>query len=377
MLSEIKPQVEEIADRLGEMREYLDIAGKERRVAELEEVASRPDFWNDRDQAQRVLQEMSSLKGSVDRVRGLERRVEDLKTLLQLGIEEGDESLEPEIRQDLRDLAKEVDALELSSLLKGEYDGNNAILTIHPGAGGTESQDWADMLLRMYLRWAERRGYKTQIVDLLPGDEAGIKSVTVVVSGENAYGYLKAEKGIHRLVRISPFDANSRRHTSFASVEVIPEIDDNIEIDINPEDLRIDTYRAGGHGGQYVNKTDSAVRITHIPTGIVVQCQNERSQYSNRLTAMKLLRARLFELHQQEQNKKLSEIRGEQREIAWGNQIRSYVFHPYSMVKDHRTGLEKGNAQAVMDGEIDEFIDAFLRGRKNVGTEFRASEAGS
>ena len=340
-------------------------------------MASRPDFWNDRDQAQRVLQEMSSLKGSVDRVRGLERRVEDLKTLLQLGIEEGDESLEPEIRQDLRDLAKEVDALELSSLLKGEYDGNNAILTIHPGAGGTESQDWADMLLRMYLRWAERRGYKTQIVDLLPGDEAGIKSVTVVVSGENAYGYLKAEKGIHRLVRISPFDANSRRHTSFASVEVIPEIDDNIEIDINPEDLRIDTYRAGGHGGQYVNKTDSAVRITHIPTGIVVQCQNERSQYSNRLTAMKLLRARLFELHQQEQNKKLSEIRGEQREIAWGNQIRSYVFHPYSMVKDHRTGLEKGNAQAVMDGEIDEFIDAFLRGRKNVGTESRASEAGS
>ncbi|HHY45707.1 MAG TPA: peptide chain release factor 2 [Firmicutes bacterium] len=342
----------------------FEIDKKRGRIKELESKTAEPGFWDDREHAQRILQEISSLKAPVERWEDLHRRASDLMVLLELGIEEQDESVEEEVSAGLKALARDVRAMELASLLTGDYDRNNAILSIHPGAGGTESQDWAEMLLRMYLRWAERRGYKTQIVDLLPGEEAGIKSVTVLVSGENAYGYLKTERGIHRLVRISPFDANARRHTSFASIDVIPEIGENVEVDINPQDLRIDTYRAGGHGGQYVNKTDSAVRITHIPTGIVVQCQNERSQYSNRLTAMKLLRAKLFELQREEQNKKLAAIRGEQREIAWGSQIRSYVFHPYSLVKDHRTGVEKGNVQAVMDGEIDEFIEAYLKGKR-------------
>jgi len=245
--------------------------------------------------------------------------------------------------------------------LNGSYDKNNAIVEIHPGAGGTESQDWASMLLRMYTRWAEDKGYVVETLDYQPGEEAGIKSVTLLIKGHNAYGYLKAEKGVHRLVRISPFDAAGRRHTSFVSVDVIPEMDDDVEIEIRPEDLRIDTYRSSGAGGQHVNKTESAVRITHLPTGIVVTCQSERSQIQNRERAMKILKARLLELKRQEQEKQLAELRGEQKEIAWGNQIRSYVFHPYSLVKDHRTGVEVGNVQAVMDGEIDVFIDAYLR----------------
>jgi peptide chain release factor 2 len=322
---------------------------------------SSPGFWDDREAAQRVLQQVSQIKGDVERWEKARADSEDLMVLLELGLEEGDESVEKEVRQGMKALAKAVTGLELSHLLGGEYDRANAIVSIHPGAGGTESQDWAEMLLRMYLRWAERRGYKAEITDVLPGEEAGLKSATVLVSGEHAYGYLKAEKGIHRLVRISPFDANARRHTSFASVDVIPEVPEDVDVEIRPEDLKIDTYRSGGAGGQYVNKTESAVRITHIPTGIIVACQNERSQYQNREVAMRILKARLFEHYKAEQEKKIGELRGEQKEIAWGNQIRSYVFQPYTMVKDHRTGLETGNVQAVMDGEIDEFIEAYLR----------------
>ena len=281
--------------------------------------------------------------------------------MIQLGLEEGDESLEEEAKGLLAQLSEMVSSLELEQLLSGPYDANSAILSIHPGAGGTESQDWASMLLRMYTRWAEANGYTVQTLDFLPGDEAGIKSVTLLISGENAYGYLKSEQGVHRLVRISPFDASGRRHTSFASVSVLPEVEADDQIQISPDELKIDTYRAGGAGGQHVNKTESAVRITHLPTGIVVQCQNERSQHSNREAAMKILQARLFDLRQQEQQEKIDSLRQDQGEIAWGNQIRSYVFCPYTMVKDHRTGFEVGNVEAVMDGELGPFIEAYLR----------------
>ncbi|MEW6228711.1 MAG: peptide chain release factor 2 [Bacillota bacterium] len=361
MLAELRPTLEELRSRVEEMRVYLEVEERKSRLAELEKQVSEPGFWDDRDAAQKVLQQISQLKADVERWEKIRAEAEDLEVLLELGLEEGDESVEREVRQGMKSLAKAVSGLELAHLLGGEYDRANAILSIHPGAGGTESQDWAEMLLRMYLRWAERRGYKAEITDFLPGEEAGVKSVTVLVTGENAYGYLKAEKGVHRLVRISPFDANARRHTSFASVDVIPEAPEDVEVEIKPEDLKIDTYRSGGAGGQYVNKTESAVRITHIPTGIIVQCQNERSQYQNRAVAMRILKARLFELYKEEQEKKMGELRGEQKEIAWGSQIRSYVFQPYTMVKDHRTGLETGNVQAVMDGEIDEFIEAYLR----------------
>ncbi|WP_348658085.1 peptide chain release factor 2, partial [Heyndrickxia faecalis] len=269
--------------------------------------------------------------------------------------------LKEELEAELEAFTEKLNEYELQLLLNGPYDANNAILELHPGAGGTESQDWCSMLLRMYTRWGEKKGFKVETLDYLPGDEAGVKSVTLLFKGHNAYGYLKAEKGIHRLVRISPFDAAGRRHTSFVSCEVMPEIDDNIEVEVRPEDLRVDTYRASGAGGQHINKTSSAVRITHIPTGIVVSCQSERSQIQNREQAMKMLKAKLYQKEVEEKEKQLAEIRGEQKEIGWGSQIRSYVFHPYSMVKDHRTNVETGNVQAVMDGEIDPFIDAYLR----------------
>lgn len=306
---------------------------------------------------------MNLLKHDVERYEKMKARIEDLMVLVQLAIEEDkiDADIIKEIEGNAASLKKDMEEFKLLTLLKGKYDKNNCIFSLHAGAGGTEAQDWAQMLLRMYTRWAEMKGYEVQTLDFLTGEEAGIKSVTLLIKGENAYGYLKAEKGVHRLVRISPFDSSGRRHTSFASVDVIPEIDDDIEIQINNEDLKIETYRAGGAGGQHVNKTDSAVRITHIPTGIVVQCQNERSQHSNRLTAMKILRARLFEKIEEEQKEKIDELRGEYKEIAWGNQIRSYVFHPYSMAKDHRTNIEVGNINSVMDGEIDVFINAYLR----------------
>jgi peptide chain release factor 2 len=286
----------------------------------------------------------------------LENQESDLSGLLEMAVSEGEEELLKEILDGVGNLTKEVNKLELSTMLNGEYDRFNTYLTIHPGAGGTESQDWAEMLLRMYVRWAERKGYKVEFLDYQPGDEAGVKSVTLQISGENAYGYLRSEKGVHRLVRISPFDASGRRHTSFTSVDIVPEIDDSIEVEIRPEDLKVDTYRSSGAGGQHVNKTESAIRITHIPTGIVVACQNERSQFQNRDRAMQMLRAKLFEKYRQDQEAKLAQLKGEYTEIAWGNQIRSYVFCPYTMVKDHRTEAETGNVQAVMDGELDPFI---------------------
>lgn len=320
-----------------------------------------PGFWDDPEKAQKVSQQVTQLKDTVEEHHKLKERLADTEVLWQLGMEEQEETIASEVEAAITEIRQKMDHLELNIMLSGEYDANNAILTLHAGAGGTEAQDWASMLLRMYGRWAEKSGYKVETLDILPGDEAGIKSVTLMIQGQNAYGYLKAEKGVHRLVRISPFDAAARRHTSFAALDVMPEIDDSVEIEINPVDLRVDTYRASGAGGQHINKTDSAVRMTHLPTGIVVQCQNERSQIQNREQCMKLLRARLFELEQQKQQELKAEIGGEYQAIEWGSQIRSYVFHPYNLVKDHRTGAETGNVQAVMDGEINLFIEAYLK----------------
>jgi peptide chain release factor 2 len=322
---------------------------------------SAPDFWDDNERAQKIISEANAVKSVVDDFTALSDELDDLSAMAELLEEESDESLEAELAQRVPGLMRKIEAFELQLLLNQPYDKNNAILELHPGAGGTESQDWAEMLLRMYRRWAEDKGFKVEVLDYLPGDEAGIKSVTLLIKGHNAYGYLKAEKGVHRLVRISPFDASGRRHTSFVSCDVVPEIEDDGTVEVRPEDLRIDTYRSSGAGGQHVNTTDSAVRITHLPTGIVVTCQSERSQIQNRERAMKMLISKLVERRMEEQMKELAEIRGEQTEIAWGNQIRSYVFHPYSLVKDHRTQHETSNVQAVMDGEIDPFIDAYLR----------------
>jgi peptide chain release factor 2 len=335
------------------------------RIDSLSELSAAPDFWNDQAEAQKILQELTSLKNQVNQVETLENQNNDLAGLLEMAMEEGEEGLLQEISDGITALDKTLSNLELSTMLGGEYDRTNAYLMIHPGAGGTESQDWAEMLLRMYVRWAERRGFKVEFLDMLPGDEAGIKSVTLYISGENVFGYLRSEKGVHRLVRISPFDASGRRHTSFSSVDIIPEIDDSIEIEIRPEDLKVDTYRSGGAGGQHVNKTESAIRITHLPTGIIVACQNERSQFQNRDRAMKMLRAKLYEYYREQQEAKMAKIKGEYTQIAWGNQIRSYVFCPYTMVKDHRTEAETGNVQAVMDGDLDQFIGAYLRSDLN------------
>lgn len=310
--------------------------------------------------AGKVLQTVKGLKNKLERYEELYSAWEDLSTLVMLAIEEDDESVLGEVKSGYSALKENLEAMQLETLLSGKYDSKNAILTLHAGAGGTEAQDWCEMLFRMYTRWAERRGFKTETLDYLAGDEAGIKSVTFQISGLNAYGYAKCEKGVHRLVRISPFDASGRRHTSFASLEVMPEIDDEIEIDLNPEDLKIDTYRASGAGGQHINKTESAIRITHIPTGIVVTCQNERSQHKNKATALKMLKSKLVEIAEREQKEKIEDLKGVQLDNGWGSQIRSYVFHPYSMVKDHRTNYETGNTGAVMDGELDGFINAYL-----------------
>jgi peptide chain release factor 2 len=319
-------------------------------------------FWSDQERTQRVTQELSRLKETVGVFRKLSQQYKDLFDLLALG-QEDDQEFARELAKELKILCGEIEQMELQVFLNGPYDQKSAILSLHAGAGGTEAQDWVQMLLRMYNRWAEDKGYKVDIVDLLPGDEAGIKSVTLMIMGDGVYGYLKAEKGVHRLVRISPFDASGRRHTSFASVDVLPQEEDSPEVKINPEDLKIDTFRASGAGGQHVNKTDSAVRITHLPTGIVVQCQNERSQISNRNTALKILKAKLLGRELKRKEAELVALRGEQMEIAWGSQIRSYIFHPYSLVKDHRTGVETGNVGAVMDGRIDIFISAYLEAK--------------
>ena len=343
----------------------FDLENKEARIQELEEVMTFPDFWDDSQAAQKTINELNALKAVVEQYKALVSTQENLEMTLELIKEEPDEELQEELGNELKEFTSSLEEFELQLLLSEEYDKHNAILELHPGAGGTESQDWGSMLLRMYQRWADKHGFKVETIDYLPGDEAGIKSVTLLIKGHNAYGYLKAEKGVHRLVRISPFDSSGRRHTSFVSCEVMPEFTDEIEIEIRTEDLKIDTYRATGAGGQHINTTDSAVRITHIPTGSVVTCQTERSQIKNREQAMKLLKSKLYQLKIEEQEAQLAEIRGEQKEIGWGSQIRSYVFHPYSMVKDHRTNYESGNVHAVVDGELDGFIHAYLRSKIN------------
>ncbi|WP_156807306.1 peptide chain release factor 2 [Effusibacillus pohliae] len=370
---ELRQELQTTAKRLADIGRSLDLPAKKNRIAALEEQMASPTFWDDQEAAQKVINETNALKSLVEQVEKLSRQQEDLEVLLELAREEGGESLFDEVEQGVDKLGQDLSEFELQLLLNEPYDKNNAILEIHPGAGGTESQDWASILLRMYTRWAEDKGYKVETLDYLPGEEAGIKSVTLLIKGYNAYGYLKAERGVHRLVRISPFDASGRRHTSFASVNVMPEMDENVDIEIRESDLKIDTYRSSGAGGQHVNTTDSAVRITHIPTGIVVTCQSERSQIKNRATAMKILASKLYERQLEEREKELAELRGEQRDIAWGSQIRSYVFHPYSLVKDHRTGEEVGNVHAVVDGAIDSFIDAYLRQQVGKKTNGEAS----
>ncbi|RAI80453.1 peptide chain release factor 2 [Macrococcoides goetzii] len=340
----------------------FDLEEKETNIQEYEEMMADPDFWNDGDKAQEIINKNNALKEVVNGFNALVEKYENIEVLLEMLKEESDKESEAELIQQLQSLTEDTNEFELKMLLNGEFDANNAILELHPGAGGTESQDWGEMLLRMYQRFADKRGFKVETLDYLPGDEAGIKSVTILIKGHNAYGYLKAEKGVHRLVRISPFDSSGRRHTSFVSCDVTPELNnENIEIEIRTEDIKVDTYRASGAGGQHINTTDSAVRITHTPTGIVVTCQNERSQIKNRDQAMKMLKAKLYQRKIEEQEAELAAIRGEQKEIGWGSQIRSYVFHPYSMVKDHRTNAETGNTGAVMDGDLDLFIDAYLK----------------
>ena len=324
-----------------------------------------PSFWDDTAKAQQINQELNDIKISVDKYKALQAKYDDMKLLWEMGMEDDDESIEAEVSSEIEALTEALADLELEVLLSGEYDANNAILELHAGAGGTEAQDWTQMLLRMYGRWAERHGFAVETMDLLPGDEAGVKSVTLLIKGHNAYGYLRSEKGIHRLVRISPFDAAARRHTSFSACDIMPEIDDAVQVDINMDEVRVDTYRASGAGGQHINKTSSAVRKTHIPTGVVVQCQNERSQIQNREQCLRMLRARLFELEQEKKEQELAASEGDQKKIEWGSQIRSYVFHPYNMVKDHRTNAETGNTQAVMDGDLDMFILSYLQAKAN------------
>ncbi len=365
MLEDLKPTLNDLGERLDQMRISLEIPAKEEKIAELEYKMGEPSFWDDAAAAQKLNQELAALKGGVDTYKGLMAKYEDAETLYEMGIEEGDASMEDDIRAELDLIAEGLETLQLEVLLSGDYDANDAILTLHAGAGGTEAQDWTQMLLRMYGRWAERHGFTVETADLQPGDEAGVKSATLFIKGHNAYGFLKSEKGVHRLVRISPFDSQARRHTSFSACDVMPEIDDAVEVPINMDDVRVDYYRASGAGGQHINKTSSAVRMTHEPTGIVVQCQNERSQLQNKEQCMKMLRAKLFELEQEKKEEEIAKLEGVQQKIEWGSQIRSYVFQPYTMVKDVRTNAETGNVQAVMDGELDPFIRAYLNAKAN------------
>ena len=338
----------------------FNLAQVEQELKELHAKMEAPGFWDDVEAAQKVNKQVKALSDRLEHYNKLYADVSDTLELCEMAAEEQDDEVAADVVREVEGLHQRVEELRLSTLLKGDYDHNNAILSLHAGAGGTEAQDWVSMLYRMYTRYCEKRGYSVRVLDLLEGDEAGIKSVSFEVEGEDAYGYLKAEKGVHRLVRISPFDASGRRHTSFASLDVMPEIEDETEVEIRDEDLRVDTYRSSGAGGQHVNKTESAIRITHLPTGIVVQCQNERSQIQNRETAMRMLRSKLIELKERENAELHAELKGEMKKIEWGSQIRSYVFHPYTMVKDHRTGAETGNIQAVMDGDLDLFITEYL-----------------
>ena len=353
-LEGLRPEITELSEALG-----LDTARRE--AAELDEKASQPEFWSNMENSQQVLQRSRQLKNKIEGYDRLVRDFEDSLTLIGMADEDGDESMVDEITAGVTKIEEELAAMKLTTLLTGEYDAKNTIMTLHAGAGGTEAMDWVLMLYRMYLRWADSHGFKVKVLDLLDGEEAGLKSASILVEGENAFGFLKSEAGVHRLVRISPFDASGRRHTSFASVEVIPEVDDTTEVDIRQEDLKVDVYHSSGAGGQNVNKTSSAVRITHLPTGIVVACQTERSQLQNKATAMSMLKSKLVEIKEREHYDKIEDIKGDQREIAWGSQIRSYVFMPYTLAKDHRTSFENGNINAVMDGDLDGFINAYLK----------------
>lgn len=354
------------------LKEALAIDSLKAEVEVLEKESAAPDFWDDMENSQKVMQKIGSLKAKVTGYESLKSDYEDALVMIELADEEGDLSLLDDCTASVKDIETRVEDMTLSTLLSGEFDGKNALLTFHAGAGGTEAQDWAEMLFRMYNRWGERHGYKVSTLDYLDGDVAGIKSATILVEGENAYGYLKGEMGIHRLVRVSPFDSSGRRHTSFASVEVMPEIDDDVNVEIREEDIKMDVYRASGAGGQKVNKTSSAVRLTHIPTGIVVSCQIERSQHQNREVAMRMLKSKLVEIKERENLERIEDIKGDQKEIAWGSQIRSYVFMPYTLAKDHRTGFEMGNITAVMDGDIDGFINAYLKQKSAQEAEKKA-----
>ena len=354
------------------LKEALAIDSLKAEVEVLEKESAAPDFWDDMENSQKVMQKIGSLKAKVTGYESLKSDYEDALVMIELADEEGDLSLLDDCTASVKDIETRVEDMTLSTLLSGEFDGKNALLTFHAGAGGTEAQDWAEMLFRMYNRWGERHGYKVSTLDYLDGDVAGIKSATILVEGENAYGYLKGEMGIHRLVRVSPFDSSGRRHTSFASVEVMPEIDDDVNVEIREEDIKMDVYRASGAGGQKVNKTSSVVRLTHIPTGIVVSCQIERSQHQNREVAMRMLKSKLVEIKERENLERIEDIKGDQKEIAWGSQIRSYVFMPYTLAKDHRTGFEMGNITAVMDGDIDGFINAYLKQKSAQEAEEKA-----
>ncbi len=346
---------------LDEVRDSLDLDAKLRKIDELDKNMEEPSFWNDAEKSTRIVKEAKNLKDTVNEYKKLETQYEEIGLMIEMGYEENDPELIPEIEEMLREFTEELDAMRIRTLLTGEYDTCNAILRLNAGSGGTESCDWCGMLYRMYCRWADSKGYTTEVLDYLDGEEAGIKSVTIQINGENAFGYLKSERGVHRLVRISPFNAAGKRQTSFVSCDVMPDIEEDLDVDINPDDLRIDTYRSSGAGGQHINKTSSAIRITHLPTGIVVQCQNERSQFQNKDKAMQMLKAKLYMLKQQENAEKLSDIRGDVKEIGWGNQIRSYVLQPYTLIKDHRTGFESGNVGSVLDGNLDGFISAYLK----------------
>ena len=370
-LDQFKYTLSTYDETLKEVKDSLDLENKERRITELDKSMEEPGFWDDPERSTKTVREAKNLKDTVDGYKHLEQQYEDIQVMIEMGYEENDPAMIPEIQEMLDEFVKELEELRTKTLLSGEYDGCNAILKLNAGAGGTEAMDWCSMLYRMYQRWADKKGFTTEVLDFLDGDEAGLKSITLQVNGENAYGYLKSEKGVHRLVRISPFNAAGKRQTSFVSCDVMPDIEEDLDVEINPDDLRIDTYRSSGAGGQHINKTSSAIRITHLPTGIVVQCQNERSQFQNKDKAMQMLKAKLYLLKQQENAEKLSDIRGDVKDINFGNQIRSYVMQPYSSSKDHRTNAENGNVNAVMDGDIDLFISAYLKwiSLKNQKTE--------
>ena len=370
-LDQFKYTLSTYDETLKEVKDSLDLENKERRITELDKSMEEPGFWDDPERSTKTVREAKNLKDTVDGYKHLEQQYEDIQVMIEMGYEENDPAMIPEIQEMLDEFVKELEELRTKTLLSGEYDGCNAILKLNAGAGGTEAMDWCSMLYRMYQRWADKKGFTTEVLDFLDGDEAGLKSITLQVNGENAYGYLKSEKGVHRLVRISPFNAAGKRQTSFVSCDVMPDIEEDLDVEINPDDLRIDTYRSSGAGGQHINKTSSAIRITHLPTGIVVQCQNERSQFQNKDKAMQMLKAKLYLLKQQENAEKLSDIRGDVKDINFGNQIRYYVMQPYTLVKDHRTNAENGNVNAVMDGDIDLFISAYLKwiSLKNQKTE--------